>query len=90
MGGWPSLLFDFRKAMEAAEEEMEAEEPQSSGSSLVNLLRLVTRSNRKVGYSSVENNFLYTALHINTLNSISFPANQLPDLPSDILKSDYA
>lgn len=89
MADWIQLMFDFKKTMTDLAAVDETMERSRSTSSLVTLLRLVAHSNQKNAYHSIENNLLHAALYVNILNSIAFAQDQLPELPSDVHKSQY-
>lgn len=60
-----------------------------SKNSFKNLVNMVSRSNMRNAYHSIENNLLTAALHANAMNSLAFPTGCLPDFPQDILTVDY-
>jgi len=78
---WPTLLTNFHMLMQKVAVLVQNPFVNTSGSSTLRLLSLISKNEWAKSFANIEGNFLIAAMHVSSMREFPFSQDSYPDIP---------
>jgi hypothetical protein len=78
---WPTLLMNFHMLMQKVAVPVQNPSCNTSGSSTLRLLSLISKNEWAKNFVNIEGNFLIAAMHVSSMREFPFSQDSYPDIP---------